>query len=781
MKKAIIILLSAICSLQIYSQESSTLWEGHFSYLNIKDIAQGNGKIYAAAENAIFIYDPLTFEIETISTIEGLSGEFITTIHYSENYGIILIGYENGLIDIYIEEEKEVLAVVDIFEKLTIPPDRKRINHFNEYNEVVYISTNFGISVYDLTRLEFGDTYYIGDGGSQTGVKQTAIYNNDIYAACLDNSGVRKALVTSNNLIDYQEWSVIYTGNYEAVEFIGTRLYAVGTNRSIYDISSGGALTPLFNYPSLVVDVKSIDSNLVITTVNQTYIYDENFNLLLSLDDAGFDTNFTSGLVQDGFVYIGSTGFGVLSRDVLNAGEYIEFHPDGPLHNVPFSIQAEYDRLWVTFGNYDGNYNPYPLDSYGISYLKDEIWNNIPFDSVLGARELNDIVTNPINPEQVFIGSFIDGLLELNNAESTKLYNETNSALESLILPGNPNYIDIRVSGLKFDRNGVLWTMTSRAYNPLKSFNPASNQWNSYDFSDIITNALDDDLGFSEIVIDNNQFKFVGSWNNGLIGFNDANGSIKNISEESNPELPTNSIWSLAIDKRNQLWIGTTKGLRVLYNTSNFFEDEEVQTYPIIILEDGIPKELLEQQYISDITVDGGNNKWIGTVGAGVFYLSNDGQETIYHFTKANSPLPSNNISDISVDSDNGIVYFATEKGLVSFRAGGSSPKDDLAEAYIYPNPVRPEFDADTKKIKIKDISDNVNIKITDIEGNLVAEAESRNNLRYRGFNLEIDGGTAYWNGKNLAGNKVHSGVYLVMLNDLDSLETRVLKLMVIR
>ena len=78
-------------------------------------------------------------------------------------------------------------------------------------------------------------------------------------------------------------------------------------------------------------------------------------------------------------------------------------------------------------------------------------------------------------------------------------------------------------------------------------------------------------------------------------------------------------------------------------------------------------------------------------------------------------------------------------------------------------------------------ISENVNIKITDIEGNLVAEAQSNTNLRYQGYNLEIDGGTAYWNGRNLANNAVASGVYLIMLSDLDTFETRVLKLMVVR
>ena len=91
------------------------------------------------------------------------------------------------------------------------------------------------------------------------------------------------------------------------------------------------------------------------------------------------------------------------------------------------------------------------------------------------------------------------------------------------------------------------------------------------------------------------------------------------------------------------------------------------------------------------------------------------------------------------------------------------------------------QFPENINPSNIKDISDNVNIKITDIEGNLVAEAESRTNLRYKGYNLEIDGGTAYWNGKNLGNNQVASGVYLIMLSDLDTFETKVLKLMIVR
>ncbi len=87
----------------------------------------------------------------------------------------------------------------------------------------------------------------------------------------------------------------------------------------------------------------------------------------------------------------------------------------------------------------------------------------------------------------------------------------------------------------------------------------------------------------------------------------------------------------------------------------------------------------------------------------------------------------------------------------------------------------------ESEKIKIKGITDNVNIKITDIEGNLVAEAQSNINSRYNNFNIEIDGGTAFWNGKNLADRLVSSGVYVVMLSELETFETKILKIMIIR
>lgn len=763
------------------SQDFSALWEGHFSYLNVQDVSQGNGKIFAAAENAVFSYDLDTEEIDKISTVNGLSGENISTILYSDNAQLLLIGYENGLMEIVFDSDSEVLTIVDILDKETIPPTDKRINHFNEHEGLVYVSTDFGISVYDLTRLEFGDTYFIGDSGTQKVINQTTIFEDFIYSASA--TGIQKAAINNPNLIDFTQWETINTSNWTAIESVGDKIYAQNLNRDFYEIVNDNFLV-VFTYATLPVDVKSVEDKLVITTSTDVFLYESNFTIIDSATINGnFDTTFTCGIIDsNNSLYIGTVNNGVLSPSFENELGFDEIHPDGPLLNTIFSLQAYEDELWTTFGDYTQRFNPSPVRRRGISHLIGDNWNNIPNDSVLGARNLNAIIRNPENPSQVFISSFIDGMLELDNDNPLILYDQTNSGLESLVLPGSPNFIQIRVTGLAFDDSGILWSSTCLVDNVLKSYNPTNGQWQSYDFSSLITDPIQDNLGFKDLLIDTSGIKWLSSFNFGVIAYNENGGMIKSMNDEPGEgNLPTATTTALAIDNRNQLWIGTTNGLRTYNNTLGFFEDESPDTQPIIISEDGVAKELLFQQFVSDIKVDGSNNKWLATIGSGLFLVTPDGRETIYHFTKDNSPLPSNNISEVSIDESNGKVYIGTEKGLVSFNSGGSSPKEELAEAFAYPNPVRPTFNIVDEKVKIKDISDNVNIKITDIEGNLVAEAQSKTNSRFQGYNLEVDGGTAYWNGKNLANNVVASGVYLVMLSDLDTFETKVIKLMVVR
>ena len=98
--KLVFKLLVLVLPMSLIAQDFSENWTEFYSYYNIKDVSNGNNKIYAAAENAILIYDIPTNSVRTVSSVNGLSGELITAIHYSETYESLIIGYENGLIEV---------------------------------------------------------------------------------------------------------------------------------------------------------------------------------------------------------------------------------------------------------------------------------------------------------------------------------------------------------------------------------------------------------------------------------------------------------------------------------------------------------------------------------------------------------------------------------------------------------------------------------------------------------------------------------------------------------
>jgi ligand-binding sensor domain-containing protein len=423
--------------------------------------------------------------------------------------------------------------------------------------------------------------------------------------------------------------------------------------------------------------------------------------------------------------------------------------------------------LWVVYGDYDTSFNPYPLDDRGVSHLQDMAWVNIPYTPEYDAKSLVSVTVNPSNTSQVFISSFFSGILQIEDNMPVNVLNTTNSALESLDI-GVPTYIDIRVGATQYDINGDLWVITSRIDNGVKVLR-SGGQWESFSIQEAISDPLANELGMSNLEITDSGIKFIATQSHGVLAFDETRSPGSryiSLVEEEEGNLPSASVTALEVDKSGNLWIGTTNGIRVYFGADNIFNDSNPQTNEIIIVEeDGVPKELLFQQQLTDIEVDGSNNKWIGTSSSGVFYMSPDGTETLARFTKDNSPLPSNNVTDIEIDEETGRVYMGTTKGVVSFQGTATAPKETLDNVYAFPNPVRPGFSGN---LSIAGLTNNANVKITDIEGNLVYEATS-------------EGGTLLWDLTAFGRHKVASGVYLILIANEDGSETKVTKVMVVR
>ena len=759
-----VILILQIFFLQAQNFENS--WTGYFSYVSIKSISQGNDKIYAAAENAIFTYDLSTEEISSISTINGLSGNPISTAYYSENNGLYVIGYENGLIEIVIDGEDNVLKVVDILDKTTIPPNMKTINHFNEYNGRLYISTGFGISVYNLESLEFGDTYFIGDLGSQINITQTTVQGDLIYASSSEN-GIKSALVADENIIDYQQWATVIGGGYKGIQSLGVELYAVNNSNIILKFDLDVGFLQIDTFLSPVVDFRAFSGVLTITTNSSIHSFSEGYVLINEITSLfEYDYLLQAGYAFNNSFYLGTADLGMLIVP-FNVNRALQVLPEGPLYNQPFTIEASPGKLWVAFGDVDLTFNPYPLTRKGISNYRNESWTNIKYDSLrdlLGVEDVNDLVfvkSNPNNPNETYMSSYQKGLLKIKNQDPTILYNETNSPLE---IPGGDEALGIRLYGSDFDKQDNFWFVQSRIDKGLIKLTP-EGQFQTIDISNIIN--AEDELALGKLVVSREGYVFFGAVSSGLVGYNPTTNEFNKIGEAlGNGNLPSTDIKALAFDNQNRLWIGTRKGLRVLYSARNFFESgADIDSQPIIILDDGVPQELLFLQSITDIEVDGSNNKWVSTATSGVFYLSSNGQETLLRFTSANSPLPSDTVLDISIDDADGTVYFATKDGLVAYDGTSTAPGEDLESVYAYPNPVRPNYFGN---VTIDGLTAKANVKITDITGNLVFETTSQ-------------GGSVEWDTTAFGKYKVASGVYLVLITSDDNLLTKVAKIMIIR
>lgn len=748
---------------QITFAQTNLSWQSYFSFNGIKAISESPTAIYVASENSLFSKDTKTNIIKTTTTIDGLAGETITSVYYSPTFRKTIVGYENGLLTVINEKDGTILKVIDILNK-NLPTNIKRINNFTEYEGIVYVSTDFGILQFNLATSKFGDTYFIGDNGAEIKVSQTSIFNGFIYAAT--TSGIRKAAITNPNLIDFIQWQVIATGNWSGIASLSTDLYAINSSGYIHKYDSSSTIFNGFlSLPQTPNNFHSIADYLVITTDKSVFVYNKQMTLERQINKdqiPDIDSAFSCATIIDATIYIGTTANGLVTTPLSAASIFENITPMGPLRNNIFAMQVTPNQLWAVYGDYSGTYNPYPLDQYGISKYTTSGWLNIPFEKVLGAMSICRVIINPNKENEVYMGSSYSGLLKVENDIPTFLYNQTNSGLEEIsFIPDYHN--DVRINGGAFDKSGNLWVNNSLIQKGLKVFK-TDGTWQSFSLDGILNKSIDASMG--RMIVDKNNTKWWCTNTDGLISYNESINKFKKISFGSDRgNLPIDDVRAIAVDTKNQLWIGTTKGLRVLSNISSFSTDDQMTTNPIIILDDNLAQELMYEQSVTDIVVDGANNKWIGTADAGIFLVSPNGQQTIYHFTITNSPLPSNTINDIDINSSTGEVFIATSKGLISFKGIATSASDNLNNVFVYPNPVRPEYEG---TVKINGLLNKANVKITDVAGNLVFEATT-------------EGGTVEWDTTAFGKYKVASGVYMIFISAQDGSETKVKKVMIIR
>ena len=376
--------------------------------------------------------------------------------------------------------------------------------------------------------------------------------------------------------------------------------------------------------------------------------------------------------------------------------------------------------------------------------------------------DLTNVAISPKNETEWALASWGNGLFVCQNQRPVAHYNARNSTLDSI---SNGQTF---VSGLQYDKKGNIWLTNSYCQTILKMLEP-DGTWYAYNIAYILSTSSLVDVVADKLLIDSRGYK----WMNfpreekyPLVAFTD-NGTYDNSGDDritridmnAAAEVTSSTVYCMAEDLDGEIWIGTDKGVKVIYYPGKVF-DGGVYPRNILLEKDGYVSVLLEYEEVTAIAVDGANRKWIGTNKAGVFLMSENGQEQLLHFTAEDHPLFSNNIVDINVNDLTGEVFFATSNGMVSYKGTATGGFETYEDLPVYPNPVPHGY---TGAIAVNGLKANSLCKITDASGKLV----------WQGFS---DGGQLVWYGKDFHGHRPATGVYYVMVSDEEGKDKLVTK-----
>jgi hypothetical protein len=771
MHRFLTLFLINVCMMSYASSQGVAVgdWRDHLPYSTVTSVAVSTNYVYAATPYSLFYYDVEMGSVTRLSKVEGLSDIGITSIAWSSNYSMLVVTYSDANIDLLFEDGT-VYNIPDIKRKNI--PGNKTINRVVVNDRYAWLACGFGIVLIDLQKKEIKDTYYIGANGGQIDINDIAFDDTLVYAAT--NAGIYSAYLNSPNLAYFGNWDTLSSlphpeAPYSRLLNFDNKIFAVLKNPAFDDDTLYYLENNTWN---VFPDFAGVEISGINTSRDQLIISGFSFLQLFDQSLSSLGTIFTfNGLVPtpnsaeyspDGvFLYIGDQNHGLVKNWNIWGNEIIK--PQGPFSASTFSLSGNGGSISGVAGGYNESWtNLYHAAELFV--FNNETWDSYYSFNVPNLDTLRDLVcvqVDPSDPKHVFAGSLGQGLVELRNGTLANVYNVSNSSLASI--NGYPAFV--RVAGLRYDNDGNLWITTVgsssfltvlKANGQFKTFSFPS----SYSFQSGASPAIDQN-GYKWIPLPRGEGVFVFNDNN-TIDLTSDDEYKKLTTAENFGALPSLNVNVVAVDKDNEIWIGSDKGIAVIYNPTNVFDGGSYDAQQILVDVGGYVQPLLESENVKCIAVDGANRKWIGTEKGGAFLISQDGTEEVFHFTTENSPLLSDNINGISIEPTSGEVFFATSEGIISFRSTATEPSESLDSILVFPNPVMADFSG---YVSISALVDDAWVSITDMYGNLI-------------YRTRALGGQAVWNGLDMDGTKPATGVYLVFISNNDGSLTKTTKLM---
>lgn len=712
-------------------------WREHIPWNNAFGIALDGERIICSTPYALFTYDEDESSFQRWTRMNGLSETGVAAMGYDPVLKTTVLVYKNSNVDVLVNNK--VINIPDI--RISNVPGNKSVSKVVMHSGKAYLTTGLGIIVVDLARYLINDTWRIGDAGKEIRVNDLLFSARFRYAAT--DEGLRISAISAEPA-DYRNWSTVGSGTIDELAASANTIF-VRQGDSVFTLSNRQLIFFAKQQGITGMDIVGENLHILTTSMNGGRISEYNASGIL------IRTIAPQGLSYP--VQILAQGTSIWIADLYNglcrlSGTSLErIFPNSPINIASGQMLFTGKELWATAGSVNESWN-YQFNPNGVyRFREDQQWEGINLYNTPKLDSLLDFITVASVPAgSVYFGSYGGGLLELRD-EKNLIIHKQNSPLQAAA--GDPR--SYRVSGLAVDATGNLWLSNYGAPQNVHLRKKDGN-WRSFSIPFFHTeNAV------AGITIDDQDQKWIISpKGNGLFLLN----SGQNIDQASddrwryyrygkgNGNLPSNTVNCTAKDRNGFIWVGTDKGIAIITCTDKASSSTCDAIWPII-QQDGFAGYLFQNEDVRAIAVDAANRKWVGTRN-GLWLVNAEGEKIIHQFNSTNSPLLSNEINSIAIDPQSGEVFIATVNGICSFRGTATEPVEKNVNVLVFPNPVPPGF---AGSIGIRGLPENALVKITELDGRLVHQTRSL-------------GGQAIWNGRDSKGNKVTTGVYLVLIAD---------------
>jgi hypothetical protein len=773
-------------SVSSFSQSTLAIggWRTHTNYMTGVDGDRIGNELWYASQTGLVRVQLSDNSIKYIDRVSGLNDIKIQCMRANQQTKTIIICYTNSNIDLY--QSGKITNIPDIYTK-SISGD-KTIYAIFSHDNYAYLSCGFGVVVLDLKRRIVTDSWLFHLNNQSYPVKDLIIVNDSIYVA------TDHALFAShidnpykNNVATWKRIDNVKTPNnncFKQFTMLHNLFYLMKTDTQ-----------------TLVISGSTVHKNENVIYRHTPTGWEEDSSFRLQGEELRFIRASSERLLVG--TNVGIRSYHINPQTAMLDTTYVYYLAYGAVtafcgaNNSPFLVSSavglQYEGTdWLTTYKMPGpapgavtamdwkksklvtvhNTTPgwIPVWTLGrLSVLLHGVWEErVPQYNASAFADVIHVVIAPYDTSLVYAASFLGGLLELRNETVVHVYDNTNTALQTM------SDGSTRTTSPVFDKNNNLWFGNWGSTTPLfvKMENGKMLPY-SIPFTNIemVEQIMIDSRNILWLVC-NKQTRLILLNHNGTPDTKlDDTWISPNISLTEEQGRFT-YIYSIVEDKEGKIWLGTDKGIKVYseFARSKLFENPNTTLpEPIKVTykgsQDTLTELLLNQETVNCIKVDAGNRKWIGTNNSGVFLFSPDGGSELFHFTTENSPLLSDMILAIEIDGETGEVFFGTDKGLISFRYTATEGKENYDELKIFPNPVRENFDG---YISISGLKEQSEVKITDAQGNLIYRTTS-------------NGGTAVWDGRHFNREKASTGVYFVFINDNTGKERKAGKILFIK